>query len=69
MSEALKVVKKMNPHTACDKGNHTYVVTAWENKGSRKTAIHMRCQNCLMPLDLEEIKSAEWSKANGINGA
>ena len=69
MSESLKVVKKMMPHTACKNGNHTYIVTAWETKGMRQKAVAMRCRNCLMPLHLGELESAEWSKENGINGA
>ena len=66
MIEKPKLVKKMKPHTACELGNHTYVVTAWQIGGGKEKAIAMKCQHCLMPLDLTEIDSAEWAKTQGI---
>lgn len=57
--------KKHEPCTPCTQGNHTYIVTSWQVGGGKEKAIAMRCQHCLMPLDLEEIQSAEWNKEQG----
>ena len=62
----LKPIKKMKPHEACHEGQHTYVVTAWQIGNGKEKAVAMRCQHCLMPLDLEELNSAEWSKRENI---
>lgn len=56
----------MKPHETCHEGKHTYVVTAWQVGNGREKAVAMRCQHCLMPLDLEELNSAEWSKRENI---
>ncbi len=66
MSDKPKLVKKHEPHTNCELGNHTYVVTTWQIGGGKEKAIAMKCQHCLMPLDLTEIDSAEWVKKSGI---
>lgn len=52
--------------SSCEEGKHTYIVTSWLLGGGKQKAIQLRCRNCLMPLDLQEIESAEWSKAEGI---
>lgn len=57
----LKPEKKHVPHATCDDGHHTYIVTAWTIGGGKQKACQMRCQNCLMPRDLQEIESSEWS--------
>ncbi len=66
MSENLKLIKKHEPHTACAKGNHTYIVTVWQTGGGKEKAIAMKCQHCLMPLDLTEIDTANWADKAGI---
>jgi len=66
MSDKPKLVKKHESNTNCDRGNHTYIVTAWQTNGGRQKAIAMRCRHCLMPLDLEELQSAEWVKVQNI---
>lgn len=59
--------KKHACNEACKEGRHTYIVTAWQIGGGKEKAIAMRCQACLMPLDLQEIESAEWQAREGIN--
>lgn len=53
--------KKHEHADKCKQGFHTYIVTTWQVGGGKEKAIAMRCQGCLMPLDLQEIESAEWS--------
>lgn len=60
----IKPEKKHVPCTTCTDGNHTYIVTTWLVGGGKEKAVAMRCRNCLMPLDLTEIESAEWAKKN-----
>ena len=57
-----KKEKKMEPHACCKKGEHTYIVTSWIVSAGHKKALHMRCRNCLMPLDLVELSNVEWFK-------
>lgn len=58
--------KKITQSTACKDGKHTFIITRWQDKGGYKKAIHMRCQNCLEHLDLDEIGWSEWRKDEGI---
>jgi hypothetical protein len=61
-----KVVKKTRPAASCESANHVFIVTDWKVAGGRQTALHMRCRCCLMPMDLQEIESAEWRIKEGI---
>ncbi len=73
MSEATKVKPLPKPEkkhcapTGCQAGHHTYIVTNWKIGGAQQKAQHMRCQHCLMPMDLQEIEGAEWRTANVPN--
>ena len=58
--------KKHVAAPSCREGNHTYIVTNWGIGGGQQKARHMRCQHCLMPLDMQEIESMEWSKKEGL---
>ena len=60
MPEKKLPVKKHAPPTGCLAGFHTYIVTNWKEGGGQRKAQHMRCQHCLMPMDLDEINMAEW---------
>lgn len=63
MAEAkTKPEKKHTVSDSCKNGLHTYIVVDWDTASGRKKAVHMRCQHCLMPLDLVELKNAEWFK-------
>lgn len=57
-----KKVKKHKASAECSAGKHNYMVTCWQIGGGKEKAIHVRCRHCLMPMDLEEIESAEWFK-------
>lgn len=59
--------KKVELTTECKAGKHKFIVTAWFNKGGQQKATTMRCQYCLIPLDMEEMHMREWSEENGIN--
>ena len=48
--------KKVNPTTECKGGKHTFVVTRWRVHGGDQQALMMRCQHCLMAMDMEELK-------------
>lgn len=61
-----KPVKECKPHTACDDGRHTFIVTGWQVGNGKEKAIAMRCQHCLMPMDLSEVESLEWAKKEGL---
>lgn len=58
--------KAHNRNIDCQDGYHMYIVTAWQEAAGRRKAIHMRCQFCLMPMDLQEVESMEWRKKEGI---
>lgn len=64
--KALKPEKKHAPHGTCLEGNHTYIVTHWQVGGAQQKAQMMRCQNCLMPLNMQELESIEWAKKEGL---
>lgn len=48
-------LKKIKPNADCKKGNHNFLVTQWFKHGSHEKAMHMRCSNCLMMIDLEQL--------------
>ncbi len=58
--------KKVEMTTECKAGKHIFIVTASMTKGGLQKATTMRCQACLMPLDMEEIEMREWKEAEGI---
>ena len=60
MAEDKAKKKKMVSSESCRAGKHTYMVVDWSTVGGRKKAIHMRCQHCLMPVDLVEVANAKW---------
>jgi hypothetical protein len=62
-----KPIKKHVPQPACVAGGHTYFVTSWRIGGGQQKAQMIRCRNCLMPLDMEEVESAEWSRKEGLD--
>ena len=45
---------------------HHFVVTGWTTKGGHQTANAMRCAQCLMPVNLEQLESQEWKDKNGF---
>jgi hypothetical protein len=51
--------KKCVPHDGCKDGQHTYVVTCWQVGAGKEKAVAMRCQRCMIKVDLQEIESAE----------
>ncbi len=62
-----KPEKKHQPQTSCQEGKHTYVVTHWQIGGGQQKAQTMRCQHCLMPMNMMEIESAAWAKSEGLD--
>lgn len=66
LKPAPKSEKKHVPCASCKEGNHTYIVTNWKIGGGQQKAQHMRCQYCLMPMDMAEIESIEWRAKEGI---
>jgi len=62
----MAVKKKVELTTECKTGKHIFIVTASMTKGGMNKATTMRCQHCLIPLDLEEISSREWQEEEGI---
>lgn len=57
-----KLTKKFEHRKECEEGLHSFMITRWVSGGGKEKALQVRCQYCLMPLDLEEIESAEWSQ-------
>lgn len=58
--------KKCTQSTDCKNGKHTFMVTEWMTRGGHQVAIEIRCRHCLMPMSLEELRSSEWRKAEGV---
>lgn len=58
--------KKVTVTAACKDGKHIFIVTASMTKGGVQKATTMRCQSCLMPLQMEEIEMREWKESEGI---
>lgn len=65
MAEPAKKLK-VESSTKCKNANHTFIVTEWFIKGGHQKAGMMRCQHCLMPMNLEEIETQEWKVQNGL---
>jgi hypothetical protein len=68
-----KAKKVITPQGSCQDGKHTFIVTVWQVTGNAKKALHMKCQHCLMPIELNEtskdwVVSREWLKETN-NGA
>lgn len=59
--------KKVEVNGDCKTGKHTFIVTAYMQKGNHKKATHMRCQYCLMPMNLEEVEMNEWKNEEGMS--
>ena len=59
---AEKKVKKMEVDVGCAAGHHTYMVTNWNTTAGKKVAVHLMCRNCLMPIDIVEMRNAQWAK-------
>lgn len=66
MAETKKEKKKVTQSTDCKNGKHTFIVTRWQVKGGFEKAVAMRCQHCLVPLDMDEIEMKEWRESEGI---
>lgn len=62
-----KKKQKVESNVACKDSHHTFVVTNWFTKGGHQKATMMRCQHCLMPMNIEEIESQEWKNKNGLD--
>lgn len=65
-----KAKKMVTQHDDCAIGRHTFIVSVWQVTGSAKKAIHMMCQHCLMPIELNEasrdwVVNREWLKEKG----
>lgn len=45
---------------------HNFIVTGWVIKGGHQNATLMRCTQCLMPANLEELESKEWKESQGM---
>lgn len=59
--------KKVKESTECKDGTHKFTVTSWRIHGGIRRAVQMRCQHCLVPVDMEELESLEFSREQGIN--
>jgi len=59
--------KKVTPAVDCTSGKHTFFVTRWMDRGGNKKALEVRCRNCLVAANLEEIETLEWRKAEGLD--
>ena len=45
---------------------HHFIITGWMTKGGHQNATHMRCAQCMMPVNLEQLESQEWKDKNGF---
>lgn len=45
---------------------HHFIITGWTIKGGMQNATHMRCAQCMMPVNLEQLESQEWKDKNGF---
>lgn len=45
---------------------HHFVVVGWMTKGGHQSATMMRCAQCLMPVNLEQLESQEWKDSQGF---
>ena len=62
-----KAKKIITPHKECDKGCHTFIPSKSTITGSAHKVVHMICQHCLMPIELNEnskdwVVASEWLK-------
>lgn len=64
MADAKKKVEVM---ADCKNGKHTFIVTGYMQKGTIKKATLMRCQHCLMAMNLEEVEMNEWKNEEGMS--
>jgi len=55
----VKIRKQIQASKDCLNGTHTFIVTHWQVTGNAKRALHMMCQNCLMPIELNDA-SKDW---------
>lgn len=58
---------KISKSTACKDGKHTFIVSMWQDKGGFKKAVHMRCQHCMILMDVDEIIMQEWRANEGLD--
>ncbi len=63
-----KIIDMLDP---CKKGQHTFIVTVWNTSAGTKKATYMKCQHCLMPIELNSssqdwVINAEWLTENPI---
>lgn len=59
--------RKVTQSNTCKEGKHTFIVSMWQDKGGFQKAVHMRCQNCLMLMDMDEINWQEWRANEGLD--
>ncbi len=45
---------------------HKFIVTGWLSKGGHQNATLMRCSQCLMPVNVEQLESQEWKDSQGF---
>lgn len=45
---------------------HHFIITGWITKGGIQNATTMRCCQCMMPVNLEQLESQEWKEKNGF---
>lgn len=45
---------------------HHFIVTGWSIKGGLQNATLMRCAQCLILANLEQIESQEWKQSQGM---
>ncbi len=45
---------------------HNFIVTGWITKGGMQNATSMRCAQCMMPVNLEQLESQEWRDKQGF---
>jgi hypothetical protein len=45
---------------------HHFIVTGWNTKGGSQNATHLRCAQCMMPVNLEQLESQEWKDKQGF---
>lgn len=56
LNKPRKVISMLDP---CKKGSHTFIITKWLISGGKQKATEMKCQHCLMPVEVNE-QSQDW---------
>jgi len=54
---AKKIYKTVEPRAACNKGEHTFIVTSSVISAASQKATHVMCQHCLELVDLVRLSN------------